>query len=957
MRLAGFLHQSVIPEVEQFWKDLSLPENQARLTEAETPKEVWQSVPTKIIQNTGEVFSLAAFDRVLPELETKPKNSRYKNFERSFPFPHPELIPMEVCLSHENRKILDQGQPEGNRNQAGFALACDLLGVADYLTQQEQAFEGDPHSLFLTYCHRCQPPLSDSEADSIWQSANKEARGAVLSPEYIENCVKGYVWRIREGDQGSDAESTPAEQANQWISPVAHQGELGEWKKVKEGEKEFLKFFPKANFDFTVERELSNRQGGGVIIRVQRSLDSESKCIVLKSTEFTNADRFVDALKSKLGTSISCNLSKAEINALIHVRLRDYRQQGGKTYKLAERQGRQADGTWVFQDRQFNGDGSPTSEEASGWVFCEDLGGEDYIPKPTIGEFHPEALRQYLQAKQRFFGSNFMPSLLVDGFVVATLHDQEIMQKERSFPLINLHGDPGGLKSISVESSLAIVGWVNAEDGIISKASESMLYERLKYMGSLPTCWDDPPRDKETEEICKRIFNRYPRIVRENHQTPQGSLILTSNHLIGENNPATRSRIIPIYMPVIKDGDKAAWQDLMRSRQKVSGWFQVFLQLGYPQERIKALEVELLAYLPAAHARTAKSLALITHYAMEVVRLSGLEIDIKQWVIDHLCAELNDSQSGLDCVSDFLTKLQVLESENRVGEWNKIGVETEKYGPVIALHLPSIWQTFDREFQPAYNKSTLEKALESRGAIKGVTQKFWSDRDQTLVYHRSQLHHQDDNTPPPEPPKINRKCYLLPQSLWEVFGASSQHPPPLPVTSVTSSNLGQVTDQNLDQVTNTGGLAIASNLVTQKNDDEYKQGLMSQRERLSSAEDETAKLPDELEVTQVTQANIQPETPLEKPLEQSPELGYSLVTEEKEVTGEMAFSVQADCHWTPKIDDRVLALSDNSWQFGKVIQVPITHRDPNKKTRYWKVRLETGSEVNLWELEKLRQIA
>lgn len=82
-------------------------------------------------------------------------------------------IPLTICLTKSDRTLLKYGELEGNRNNAGYKLARNLLGTADLLTRHQIVYHLAPHQLFEQYCDRCKPALDDSEAKTIWQSANK----------------------------------------------------------------------------------------------------------------------------------------------------------------------------------------------------------------------------------------------------------------------------------------------------------------------------------------------------------------------------------------------------------------------------------------------------------------------------------------------------------------------------------------------------------------------------------------------------------------------------------------------------------------------------------------------------------------------------------------------------------------------------------------------------------------
>jgi hypothetical protein len=97
-------------------------------------------------------------------------------------------------------------------------------------------------------------------------------------------------------------------------------------------------FRPFCNFDFQVIRELISEDGGGIEVTLKRSFDRLEKQIFIESVAYTSTEKFVDAVKKALGSGVVCTLNKSDLNALIHTRLRDYHQRGGKTYRL---------GSWI----------------------------------------------------------------------------------------------------------------------------------------------------------------------------------------------------------------------------------------------------------------------------------------------------------------------------------------------------------------------------------------------------------------------------------------------------------------------------------------------------------------------------------------------------------------------------------------------------------------------------------
>ncbi|MDX2231339.1 MAG: hypothetical protein NW220_17005 [Leptolyngbyaceae cyanobacterium bins.349] len=198
MRLAGFLHQSVTPDVLKEWTELEeiQCEELRKLARTEFLKDhIWSSVPVTIIQNNSTCFQLDEFHRTLPELRSKKEDQDAKSkSEESIRVNKPSrYVPLQLCLSPCSQLAVEKGEVEGKRNQTGFALACDLLGVETYLKNKKQEFDGNPIDLFHQYCDRCHPPLPDAERRQIWQSAESETRNPTLPPEQIEHCISTFL--------------------------------------------------------------------------------------------------------------------------------------------------------------------------------------------------------------------------------------------------------------------------------------------------------------------------------------------------------------------------------------------------------------------------------------------------------------------------------------------------------------------------------------------------------------------------------------------------------------------------------------------------------------------------------------------------------------------------------------------------------------------------------------------
>ncbi|WP_276752947.1 hypothetical protein [Chlorogloeopsis fritschii] len=70
------------------------------------------------------------------------------------------------------------------------------MGTADLLTRHRIIYHPDPHQLFKQYCDRCTRPLSDMEANTIWQSASKTPAFASRTLDSI--LMSMIQWRSRK---------------------------------------------------------------------------------------------------------------------------------------------------------------------------------------------------------------------------------------------------------------------------------------------------------------------------------------------------------------------------------------------------------------------------------------------------------------------------------------------------------------------------------------------------------------------------------------------------------------------------------------------------------------------------------------------------------------------------------------------------------------------------------------
>jgi len=610
------------------------------------------------------------------------------------------------------------------------------------------------------------------------------------------------------GGNNNGFEEDDFSEPNDWNAPVSWKGEIGWLKPIKRTLTEIdpetgeekpifdekgnplvkwdMKFYPKCNFDFQIERELASVDGisaGGIVLQVKRSIDDRQKQVIIPSLDYGSAKDFEICLKKALGKGIVCNLKSDELKALIHVRLREYRYRGGKTYQLQDRAGQQADGHWVFDNCQIGKTGEFSLLPNSDWVFNPNLGGEEKIPKPQIAPPDPNALKRLVAVMRKWHGlQGILPAMMGLGYAAAGVHFQEIVKRERRFPLINFIGDPGSNKSIIASNALSLVGWLG-NDGFLTKVSTSKAYERLKFSGGLTLCLDDPRKSAELDDFLLNIYNVVPRDVRGNYQEPHCPLMVVSNFACGDNHPPTLSRLLQIICHVNADGDKNVWDEMQEAMRLASGALPDLIKLGYPATEIRQLASSLRGHLPHAHGRVADSLALVTWYAMAVASLADFPAEeIKAYAINTLCKTANDADSQADSLTNFLDKLNALHSESLAGEWNVRLVGQSEIGNAIAVSMSSVWPIVDKHFHPIYSRKVVESLIDKAGGRIKSVQKFHRSKDESLAYHRLLLNKPVDikGNPilPPEPEMVSRRCCLIPVDKAIDFISSWRAPSP-----------------------------------------------------------------------------------------------------------------------------------------------------------------------------------
>lgn len=112
-----------------------------------------------------------------------------------------DAIPLRICCAPVTRKALE-GTYDGGRNDAGIAIARDLIGTAAHLDAIAQPYIGHPETMFHEWCSMVgldtDTPLGQPEA--IWRSATRKATSPALQPEMIEGCIRAYKRRKSQNE-------------------------------------------------------------------------------------------------------------------------------------------------------------------------------------------------------------------------------------------------------------------------------------------------------------------------------------------------------------------------------------------------------------------------------------------------------------------------------------------------------------------------------------------------------------------------------------------------------------------------------------------------------------------------------------------------------------------------------------------------------------------------------------
>ncbi|MBD2078804.1 hypothetical protein [Leptolyngbya sp. FACHB-17] len=563
---------------------------------------------------------------------------------------------------------------------------------------------------------------------------------------------------------------------------------LGVFEGKKDGVKTLLasfeEFQPKTDFAFEVEKVLKADKGegleGGFVLKVLRVEGSElvHKSVFIRSSETNTVKDFKTALQREYGSILPCTISHDELQELLQNREAVYRRNGGRTYRLAPRVGKQHDGTWVFEDCQLKPDGTPTTEAESLWVFNQLLGETEKIPSPKIGSPDPKALNRLVLASKKTFSEKAHGFVLLEcGKVSAISHRDTVMSRLGYFPQSWIFGEKNSGKTYAATIAVSMVGM---HKFTISKFTESVLYERVKSLGCLAFLVDDPikpgKRQPETRERVEDfLWNNYggaSRVVRGNTQTPHTSVLFTGNVAVGENAAALESRLIKWEFPK-EQIDKSSEDEMQAAIEQASSGFYKIAAIQYDHEAFRSIVKRLNGYMPDIDSRIVEALALNIFFTQEFLKCAKYEFDVFEFCVKYIVPQMATYDSTKDSLTDFLEKLDQLQAENHVGEWCMREVVTREGKRFLAVYLSIAWEKVEKHYNPNYSRQGLQALIEAAGGKINQNQKLVASRTEWMEYQKAisqwnQLspHERNAGEPPAKPkPTESRKCALIPASL------------------------------------------------------------------------------------------------------------------------------------------------------------------------------------------------
>lgn len=544
----------------------------------------------------------------------------------------------------------------------------------------------------------------------------------------------------------------------------------------------FSVFNPLMNLDFHVTKMIESPDGGMIELKVRQKQGDRVKTqkALIKSTDTTKVDTFVNALKKAIGRNLVCNLKPPHLQALLQNRTAQYQISGGKTFRLAPRTGRQDDGFWVFENTQFNPKGEVCTEDESLWMFNPSLGVDEQVVSPKIAPQNKDALLNLIKAAQKYYHAETFPlALMTIGYGVATVHRDYIYEAYSSLPQMNVFGDAGGGKTLAAIMASSLFGTHIAP---VSRFTESVIFETVKSIGSLLLVIDDPlKKERRGGDLAVKVDNfvwdmygTNARKVRGNEQKPHTNVIITSNKAIGEDTAAIESRLIKVSFPK-REFNQFGRHAVSDAIAGATGGLGQLIGMKFDNQAIKKVALQLTPHLTGAHARLTDSYAILTHYTQRLCDLAGFEFNALEYCINNLCPKANTFESDKCSLTDFLEKLATLRTKGVVGEWDVSQVKKRGHKSYLAINMVSVWPIFEREYPHVnYSRQSIEALISERGGINNSSQKFIKDKAVWMDYQRALNQYRmaggqgsgDKSLEPIKPSKTSTaRCSLIPTAI------------------------------------------------------------------------------------------------------------------------------------------------------------------------------------------------
>lgn len=119
------------------------------------------------------------------------------------------IVDLIQCCAPKTREAL-LGRFDKGRNDAGIAIANDLLGTAHHLENIGQPFFGNPESIFFDWCSSVglDTDTPKGQPEALWRSANRRDKTPSLTSEMIDGCIRKQLREQKQTQPQSVSENS-----------------------------------------------------------------------------------------------------------------------------------------------------------------------------------------------------------------------------------------------------------------------------------------------------------------------------------------------------------------------------------------------------------------------------------------------------------------------------------------------------------------------------------------------------------------------------------------------------------------------------------------------------------------------------------------------------------------------------------------------------------------------------